>query len=625
MSGATTSKHTGWRLAVAAIFALLLGLVPVFDLLATRGNIYTGVRVAALKIGGESPENAREILARAFDEFRTQSATFTLGNAQTNLRLNTLLDFDINKTLEKASAVGRTGNFAEKIAQRFRARAKGVTVVPDITINETTLSSLLNQVYLAKQAPPENAHFTFIFAEGEAPVIAIQEGQAGTAIDFEETKRLLKLRAENLALDPIDLRLTDFTPSITKADLDPLLPRLQEILTGPNLEVFSGDRSWKIPHETLAVWIKPARQDQKVIIDYDQQMLDNWLDEIRPTLEAPPKDAVFELSPTQKKVVKFQLGKSGITLPREENLLRLSDGLRAGLRRIELKLATVPPQIADAKGAEEYGIRELLGRGTTKFKGSPPNRVKNIARGAEILNGTLIQPDEDFSLLDRLRPFTLENGYLSELVIKAAEGRTVPEIGGGLCQIGTTLFRTALAAGLPITARRNHSYRVSYYEPPIGMDATIYDPAPDFKFLNDTGHWLLLTAYVDVKAMEITFELWGTSDERKVEISEPEVFNFRQPPAAKIIETTELAPGVKKCTERAHVGSDAKFTYKVAYADGTVKEEEFKSRYRPWQEVCLVGVAPIAPTEGEEADTAQGEALPDTLPSADALGVVGNE
>lgn len=360
-----------------------------------------------------------------------------------------------------------------------------------------------------------------------------------------------------------------------------------------------------------------------VSLQFNESKIRDWLDKIATQIEKNPTDALFELDPERKKVIKFQIASQGIRIPREENAKRIAEALQIGIETATLAVSTVSPKIATAEAALQYGIKELLGRATTNYKGSPRNRVKNIARGAEILHGILIAPDEEFSLLEHLRPFTLENGYLSELVIKAAEGRTVPEIGGGLCQIGTTMFRTVLNAGLPITARRNHSYRVSYYEPPVGMDATIYDPAPDFKFKNDTGNWLLLTTYADSKNMNVTFELWGTSDGRKAQTSEPEVSNFRKPPEAKIIETTDLAPGVKKCTERAHVGSDAKFTYTVTYSDGTVKEEEFFSRYRPWQEVCLVGVekkeepapGPTAPTPSDTT----------TVPSADTLGVIGEE
>ena len=180
--------------------------------------------------------------------------------------------------------------------------------------------------------------------------------------------------------------------------------------------------------------------------------------------------------------------------------------------------------------------------------------------------------------------------------------KTEPEFGGGLCQVGTTAFRAALDSGLKVTERRNHSYRVRYYEP-AGTDATIYEPSPDFRFVNDTGHYVLINAYI--QGDDMIFEYWGTSDGRKTlfkgqtEVSrvadlKPKVYNIVSPPAMKLVETLDLPPGKKKCTEVAHNGADADFTYQVTYADGTTSENVFTSHYRPWQAVCLIGVEQLS-------------------------------
>jgi vancomycin resistance protein YoaR len=132
---------------------------------------------------------------------------------------------------------------------------------------------------------------------------------------------------------------------------------------------------------------------------------------------------------------------------------------------------------------------------------------------------------------------------------------------------------------------------VSYYEP-AGTDATIYEPSPDLKFVNDTGHHVLINSYV--KGDEVVFEFWGTKDGRTVAPIVPHIYNTVAPPAMKLVETLDLAPGKKKCTESAHAGADAEFTYHVTYADGTEHSEVFSSHYRPWQAVCLVGVEKLS-------------------------------
>jgi vancomycin resistance protein YoaR len=254
----------------------------------------------------------------------------------------------------------------------------------------------------------------------------------------------------------------------------------------------------------------------------------------------------------------------------------------------------VTPQSASAS-AENLGITELVATGKTNFKGSPTNRRKNIANAVRLLNGLLIKPGEEFSLVTALKPIEVSNGYLPELVIKG--NRTLPEVGGGLCQVGTTMFRLALDAGVPILERRNHSYRVSYYEPPVGMDATIYDPKPDFRIKNDYASALLLQARVS--GDNLIFDFYGTKDDRVATTTKPKLSNVTKPPPTKYIKTTELPVGQKKRLERAHNGGQATFTYAVT-KDGKTTNQVFNSKYKAWQEVWLVG----ATAEDVAADAA---------------------
>jgi len=274
-----------------------------------------------------------------------------------------------------------------------------------------------------------------------------------------------------------------------------------------------------------------------------------------------------------------------------------------------LAVTSVDPAIT-TENVNDLGITEVLGVGYSNYSGSPKNRVHNISIGVKKLNGTLIPPGQEVSLLSILRPFTETAGYLPELVIKG--DKIEPEVGGGLCQIGSTMFRAAMGAGLPITERRNHSLVVSYYNDPRnhnpGTDATIYDPAPDLKFVNDTGHFILITTAMNSENGDLTFTLWGTSDGRKGEYTEPVVERWIAAGEDKLIESPDLAPGQKKC-QAAHVGAVTSFTYTVTKADGTKIETPFPSTYRPLPKICLVGVDANAPTtELPVADVPDGQA-----------------
>ena len=158
-------------------------------------------------------------------------------------------------------------------------------------------------------------------------------------------------------------------------------------------------------------------------------------------------------------------------------------------------------------------------------------------------------------------------------------------------------------SGLPIVERQNHSLVVSYYNDPQngnpGTDATIYDPSPDFKFLNDTGHYILFATEVDETTSILTFTFWGTSDGRSGSYSAPQVSSWIGTGPTRIIETTSLAPGVRQC-QHAYPGANTSFTYTVTNPDGALEEEVFTSSYRALPEICLVGVEAVA-EEMEEA------------------------
>jgi vancomycin resistance protein YoaR len=201
--------------------------------------------------------------------------------------------------------------------------------------------------------------------------------------------------------------------------------------------------------------------------------------------------------------------------------------------------------------------------------------------------------------------------------------KIVKEVGGGMCQIGTTLFRMAMNSGMDITERRNHSLVVSYYADPVngnpGTDATVYDQVLDLKFINDTGNYLLLETEMDTLKEELRFTLWGKSDGRSGSYTHPEVLKWIPTGPARIVETTTLAPGKKVC-QGAFPGAVAKFTYTRITPTGETIERVFDSYYRALPSICTVGVE--KKTE-EEAICLEGETCGENnLPEENNTGII---
>ena len=181
------------------------------------------------------------------------------------------------------------------------------------------------------------------------------------------------------------------------------------------------------------------------------------------------------------------------------------------------------------------------------------------------------------------------SGYYKELVITNNE--TKPEYGGGLCQVSSTMYRAVLYGGLPVVARTEHSYAVSYYAYPsgYGLDATIYQPAPDLKFTNDTGSYILIQSYSE--GTSAYFKFYGTDDGRTVIMDGPYYSNRVGAPADIIVYTTELAAGETQKKDSAHNGFDATWYRTIIGSDGTEETETIFSHYQAWPAKYLVGIA----------------------------------
>ena len=231
----------------------------------------------------------------------------------------------------------------------------------------------------------------------------------------------------------------------------------------------------------------------------------------------------------------------------------------------------------------------MVGKGISYFRGSIPSRIHNIQLASLKMNGILIPPGETFSFNKTLGDVSQSTGYQEAYIIK--EGRTILGDGGGVCQVSTTLFRAVLNAGLPILERHAHAYRVSYYEQnsDVGLDATVFDPTADLKIKNDTLAHLLIQTQFDPKNSRLTFELYGTSDGRKITLSKSRIWDQTPPPPDLYQDDPTLPPGKVKQIDWKAWGAKVAFDYKVERNGEILQNRTFYSNYRPWQAIYLRG------------------------------------
>lgn len=613
-----SKNMTKWLQHTVAIFFIFVLLSIVLYLSFNtlyRNKIYPGMSVAGIKLSGLTLGEAKDILNKTIDPINDKGIKFEYQNKEAIITpvvssfggdmAFSVIVFHVNETVDSIYSMGRSGSLAKDILFKFSSLFYKRNFNMSFSTEDEQIIKILEENYKDIEGQAKNADLTAtttwnIYRQKKIVFDIIPE-QIGFTLDYKKAIDEMKDNLLQLDLSSIKIESNDDVPDIIADKAINVKERAEEIIKRSPISLSYEDNNWIIEPEELASWLglKNGVNDL-IVIDFKEDIVEKYLEEnISSNINKEPVDAKFEVK--EGRVVEFQTSENGIKLNPIKTLSRIRTNFLTGTST-EIAVATdIVESNIKTENVNDLGIKEIIGTGHSNFAGSPNNRIHNIKNGSGSLNGLIIKPDEEFSLITALGEIDADNGYLPELVIKG--NRTIPEYGGGLCQVGTTLFRTVVRSGLPVTARRNHSYRVSYYEP-AGTDATIYDPWPDFKFINDTGNNILIQTRFD--GNDMYFDFWGTKDGREITITDPTIYNIVPPGATKMIETTDLAPGEKKCTESAHAGADAYFDYTVVYPDGETKEERFSSHYIPWQAVCLVGVE----EKPEETTASSSEEIP---------------
>jgi hypothetical protein len=229
----------------------------------------------------------------------------------------------------------------------------------------------------------------------------------------------------------------------------------------------------------------------------------------------------------------------------------------------------------------------LLGKATTGFATSIAERRQNIAIATSMFDGVVVQPGQEYSFLSA-GDFSENAGFVEGYAIVA--GKLEKVIGGGLCQVSTTLFRAASNAGMEITRRSGHTYVVYFYENILGFDATVFSPSVDFKWRNDSPGPVHIAATTNPDAATVTFELWGVSDGRTVSYEGPIMRNVVKPGVATWQFDKQLPSGAKRQLVHGRSGMDVNYIRTVKMPDGSVKRtDNWYTHYQPWDDFYTYG------------------------------------
>jgi vancomycin resistance protein YoaR len=566
-----------------------------------EGRITPNVFVGNIEVGGLTPEEAREVLQSRADQIITSGIPIIFQGEQKTLPFATLvgtdlievLSFNIDGAVADMMAMHGNNPLTDTLIQ-LQSLAGPTRADIDLELTHETLKVLVRNAFPETETLSTNASFDLVYgANGWSAEVV--EGTVGYEFQFEPFFEKLYSQLGTLNRSKIEIGISTVEPMVNKTDSVEQLNQAIMILNNAPYQLAYESFTQELTAPQLAILLTPGDEGQVSFLE-DEYL--SWLFPIQAALNIESRDARLEIE--DGRVVDFVHSRAGLQVEAELLKEALLETVRSQNDEvIEIAVAIDEPSVLTGD-VNDLGITEILGTGTSSYRGSPWNRRQNIQNGVDLLNGRLIAPGETFSLIEALSPFTYENGYLPELVIKG--DKIEPELGGGLCQIGTTTFRATMHAGLAVSERRNHSLVVFYYNDPSngnpGTDATIYEPAPDYKFTNNTDSHVLFQAENLTDTSDLRFTFWGTSDGRKGSYSPPIVHRWIPVDETTYIETEDLEPGEETCQE-AHIGADASFTYTVLSATGETEETLFESHYRPLPKICLVGVE----EESEDEET----------------------
>jgi vancomycin resistance protein YoaR len=457
-----------------------------------------------------------------------------------------------------------------------------VTASLDSAALRTMLGPLADQL---KQAPRDA---TFTITNGTLAID--QPGQEGRSLDLDGAVAAATA-AIQAGQGAVRLPVQVVPPDLYSLEDVADVQQRVALLAGQPLIVQAAGKSWTLSPKDLSAMLHLATAQQEgrtrltVTVQTDQATA--LMQKIATEVDQPAQNAHFQ----------WANGVLQVTTPSQEGrevdqtaaAKALLDGMQSTQRTIALPVTVTKPDVS-GDHPETLGIKELVAQGTSNFAGSPPERIQNIERGAQLINGAVIAPGQVFSFDDTVGDISLANGFTTGLVILDHE--TQNGIGGGICQVSTTLFRAAFYAGLPIVERHDHAYAVPYYTQggyPDGFDATIYSPQLDLKFKNDTPTALLIQTSVDVPGNTLTVSFYGTKTGRVVQLIAGPITNRVPHPADLRKPDPSLPKGTVDQVDWAHDGFDT-WIKRVVTVNGQVASTDvFKSHAEPWQAIYLIG------------------------------------
>lgn len=609
MPNLTSYKKTA---ILVLILFLIIFVYSLFQIKRIAPNLY----FAGQLIGSQDPETVKGLISKRIADFEESPVTLNIDGKTLEMSLGDLgIDIDDTGSFAEVASFGNSRIIFRDSQVKIKSLFVKSNFDPIYYIDFAKFSNTINSKLALVDKPSSNATIGF----GGGNFVTIQE-KVGSRVDQTSLILTLKANINSLSSSPITLNSYQDEPLIKEAQAQKALEKVKVLasqkvtlvflsdkwtLSGKNLldilefspTGYEGDYliALNLPATNLTLKSVSLKESEAPILDVglNNFEIESFVSSIAKLIDQATVDASLRFE--NGKIYDFKPAQDGRELNQELTKKILTEKVSIENLSIEKEITiNMPVSITRAKIQNEeinsLGINELIGRGISYFAGSIPNRIHNVGLGATRINGILVKPGETFSFNGTVGEVSAVTGYKQAYVI--SQGRTILDDGGGICQVSTTLFRAALNSGLPIVARTAHAYRVGYYEQSSfkpGLDATVWSPSVDFKFKNDTSAHILVQSIFDRANAKLEIDIYGTGDGRKVELSQPVITDRKSAPEPRYQDDPTLPKGQTKQVDFAAEGAKVNFSRKVFRGSDLIIDEIFKSNFRPWQAVYLVG------------------------------------
>ncbi len=581
------------KMSLLGLLLILLTLLMVLGLVATNKILPANTYINSIAVGLHTPSSALKKIEAQLPP--VPAATIQVSSPVATISAQ-ITDFGLYPNT--LAVISEAQQPALKRPQRFLFALQSLFVRHDYSVRYHFAESKI-QTWVANFAEAVNTPGAIPRAvlgrPNQPATLVIERGEAGLALDVELTTKQIEDNFNHQRLTTTAI-FKPLVQPLTEAEVEAAEKRAAKFV-GKTLELQN-------PHLHPSIII--SDQDLISVIALPLGILDDELKALIEELAAQvDQDAVnpkLSYNPTSLKVSEFIPPQTGLTLDETALMTNIVDAVakieQADLTSdqkpddrlvIDLLLTETLPSVS-LGSTNSLGIKEKIGFGDSYYQHSIPSRVRNVALATSRVNDLIVPPGKEFFFNKSLGEVSRATGFEPAYIIR--NGLTELGDGGGVCQVSTTLFRSVLDAGLKVTLRLPHSYRVSYYEldRKPGIDATVYAGNVDFRFINDTPNHILIHGEADSKNLYMFYTIYGTSDGRTTEIKDHTTWGYTSPPPAQYIVDPNLPAGAKKQIDWSAPGIKAKFTNVIYDKSGNIiREDVYTSNYKAWSAKYLVG------------------------------------